>query len=107
MGATRANDFSLDFMRVKGVENTALLEHLSRQTRGKFLLVSERGTHALAVDAGRGLILESDPAFPNAVPLSLDGFAALGVKAVQSCRRLAKKRTRKHTRTRKRKRASR
>ena len=103
-----ANDFSLDFVKVP-VPHSQTLEFLAGKEEGKFLLVSERGTHALAVDAGRGLILESDPAFPNAVPLSLDGFAALGVKAVQSCRRLAKKRTRKHTRkhTRKRKRASR
>jgi hypothetical protein len=97
-----ANDFSLDFVKVP-VPHSQTLEFLAGKEEGKFLLVSERGTHALAVDAGRGLILESDPAFPNAVPLSLDGFAALGVKAVQSCRRLAKKRQRK----RKRKRASR
>jgi len=99
-----ANDFSLDFVKVP-VPHSQTLEFLAGKEEGKFLLVSERGTHALAVDAGRGLILESDPAFPNAVPLTLDGFAALGVKAVQSCRRLAKKRPR--TRTRKRKRASR
>jgi len=96
-----ANDFSLDFVKVP-VPHSQTLEFLAGKEEGKFLLVSERGTHALAVDAGRGLILESDPAFPNAVPLSLDGFAALGVKAVQSCRRLAKKRTRQHTRKRKR-----
>ena len=92
-----ANDFSLDFVKVP-VPHSQTLEFLAGKEEGKFLLVSERGTHALAVDAGRGLILESDPAFPNAVPLSLEGFAALGVKAVQSCRRLAKKRQRKRKR---------
>ena len=74
-----ANDFSLDFVKVP-VPHSQTLEFLAGKEEGKFLLVSERGTHALAVDAGRGLILESDPAFPHAVPLTLEGFAALGVK---------------------------
>ena len=63
-----------------------LLEYLVNQTSGKFLLMTEHGTHCIAVDCDRGLIMESDPLFPYAMPLTLEGFRSLGVKQIQSCR---------------------
>ena len=78
--------------RVKGVEDVALLDHLARETTsGKYLLMTEHGTHCIAVDADRRLVMESDPAFPAAQPLSPEGFAALQVRNVHSCRRVVSK----------------
>ena len=79
--------------RVKGVRRgIALLDHLARETtRGKYLLMTEHGTHCIAVDADHRLVMESDPAFPVAQPLSPEGFAALQVRNVHSCRRVVPK----------------
>ena len=77
--------------RVKGVEDVALLDHLVNQASGKYLLMTEHGTHCIAVDADRRLVMESDPAFPVAQPLSPEGFAALQVRNVHSCRRVVPK----------------
>ena len=95
----------LPFMlqRVKGVEDVALLDHLARETtRGKYLLMTEHGTHCVAVDADRRLVMESDPAFPAAQPLSPEGFAALQVRNVHSCRRVVPKKAPSSSRKRKR-----
>ena len=72
--------------RVKGVKDAHMLEYLVNQTSGKFLLMTEHGTHCIAVDCDRGLIMESDPLFPHAMALTLAGFRKLGVKQIQSCR---------------------
>ena len=106
--AARGSDVSprLPFVleRLKGVQRTDILDHLAtRQTAGKYLLLTEHGRHCVAVDAGRGLIMESDPAFPRPQPLSRAGFDALGVRGVHSCRRVV---PRKAPRSRKRKRAA-
>ena len=100
----RSAALRLPFMlqRVKDVEDVALLDHLSRQTTGKFLLLTVHGRHCIAVDADRGLVMESDPAFPQPQPLSLAGFRALQVENVHSCRRVVRK---KASRKRKRPRA--
>ena len=84
--------------RTRNVADVALLDHLSRQTCGKFLLLTEHGRHCIAVDADRGLIMESDPAFPRPQPLSLAGFEALQVENVHSCRRVVPKPCRKRKR---------
>ena len=94
VGATtlgRSVALRLPFMleRAKGVHRTDILDHLAtRQTAGKYLLLTEHGRHCVAVDADRGLIMESDPAFPQPQPLSRAGFDALGVRGVHSCRRV-------------------
>jgi len=49
------------------------------------------GTHCIAVDCDRRLIMESDPAFPYPKPLTLDGFRALDVKQIHLCRRVVVK----------------
>ena len=84
----------LPFMlqRLKGVQRTHLLDYLARETTsGKYLLMTEHGTHCVAVDADRRLVMESDPAFPAAQPLSPEGFAALQVRNVHSCRLVVSK----------------
>ena len=98
LGRSAALRLPFVLQRVKGVEDVALLDHLSRQTCGKFLLLTEHGRHCIAVDADRGLIMESDPAFPRPQPLSPAGFHALQVENVHSCRRIVPKQCRKRKR---------
>ena len=94
-GATRgSSSMRLPFMlqRLKGVQRTPLLDYLARETTsGKYLLMTERGSHCIAVDADRRLVMESDPAFPHPQPLSAAGFEALKVQNVHSCRRVVPK----------------
>ena len=108
VGATtlgRSVALRLPFMleRAKGVHRTDIIDYMVGQTAGKYLLLTEHGRHCVAVDADRGLIMESDPAFPQPQPLSRAGFDALGVRGVHSCRRVVPKKAR---RSRKRKRAA-
>ena len=88
-----SSSLRLPFMlkRVKGVHRTGVVDYLLRQTTGKFLLLTVHGRHCIAVDADRGLVMESDPAFPQPQPLSLAGFRALQVENVHSCRRVVRK----------------
>jgi len=79
-----------------------MLEHLVNQASGKFLLMTEDGTHCIAVDADRRLVMESDPAFPHPQPLSAAGFEALKVQNVHSCRRVVPKKAPSSSRKRKR-----
>ena len=88
--------------RLKGVEDVTLLDHLARQTEGKYLLMTEHGNHCIAVDADRGLVMESDPAFPHPQPLSSGVFAGLQVRSVHSCRRVVLKKASSSSRKRKR-----
>ena len=107
VGATtlgRSVALRLPFMleRAKGVHRTGIIDYLVGQTAGKYLLLTEHGRHCVAVDADRGLIMETDPAFPRPQPLSRTGFDALGVRGVHSCRRVVPKQRRKPSRKRKR-----
>ena len=48
-------------------------------TTGKYLLPTEKGKHCIAVDADRGIIMESDPKFPVPLPLNYESFKLFSV----------------------------
>ena len=63
--------------RAKGVSIEKILEYLVNSKTGKFLLVV--GQHCIAIDADRGLILESHPNYPPVSKLSLESFTKLDI----------------------------
>ena len=65
----------------KGIENTDLLDWMRCQDTGVFAV--EYDGHCVTWDAAKQTILDTDPLFPNALPINEDTLTRLKIKCVE------------------------
>jgi len=76
----------LQFRKPKGIDNKALLGWMKRQTTGVFIVEFyplECYGHCATWDAANQLILETDPRFPNPLPICDDTLALLDIMGLE------------------------
>jgi hypothetical protein len=78
--------------KVKGVENTYMLQWLLRQTTGCFavLFMTSNGYHCITWNSEEKVILETDPAFPFPVSITLPNLELLEMDKLEMCYRVVK-----------------
>ena len=83
---------------IRNVQRTDLLAWLLEQSEGVFAV--EFAGHCVSWDAAGKKILETDPSFPLALPLTRETLAALHIKEVEKAYRIVKGGSKKRKRKR-------